>query len=154
MLTLGKLLCVHRHLCNGKQDEETKQMKHHLRQEKNLLEHHVLLMTWKRLLWGCSGISLVFLCKDGLLIWQTRVQLGWAATSVKRGVQRVTFCAMFPPLRYLFQTFLLGHCIKTAPKHLTIGLIFAENICNGFPYGKKNWYIIRQKTKKTYFWHC
>lgn len=121
--------------------------------KKNLLEHHVLLMTWKRLLWGCSGISLVFLCKDGLPIWHARVQLGWAVTSVKHGVQRVTFCEMFPSLCYLFQTVLLGHCImtsnksKTALKHLTVGLIFAENVCNGFHYEKKNWYIIREKNQ-------
>lgn len=58
---------------------------------------------------------------------------------------------------YLFQTFLLGYCIKasnkskTALKHLTVGLTFAENIYNGFHYEeKKNWYIIR-KTKQTYF---
>lgn len=128
-----------------------------LEARKNLLEHHVLLMTWKRLLWGCSGISLVFLCKDGLPIWQPRVQLGWAVNSLKCGVQRVRFWEMFPSLCYLFQPFLPGHYnmtsnkSKTAPKHLTTGLIFAESICNGFHYewgGKKiNRYIIRKKYK-------
>lgn len=38
---------------------------------------------------------------------------------------------------------------KTALKHLTVGLIFAENICNGFHYEKKKIvkkrYIIRKK---------
>lgn len=141
MLIFGKLLCIHRHLYNGKQDLK-RQSRWSITwgKKKNLFEHHVLLMTWKRLLWGCSGISLVFLCKDGLPIWQTRVQLGWTVSSLKREVQRVLFCETFPSLCYCFQTFLLGHCImtsnksKTALNYLTIGLIFAENICNGFYY--------------------
>lgn len=42
---------------------------------------------------------------------------------------------------------------KTALKHLTVGLIFAENICNGLHYEKKKKrYIIRKKNpKKAYF---
>lgn len=130
-----------------------------LLEEKNQTEHHALLMAQKRLLGGCSGISLVFLCKDGLpRLTDWRVQLGWAVTSVKPGVHSVTFCEMFPSLCYLFQTFLLGRCIMTskrARQHASIwlGIILAENICNGFHQEKKlyNWYLGR---KKPLLWPC